>query len=392
MADPTDTGTTGPGDTPTVNKETEYWNAVKAREEAETAAIEKEAARIRAQMGIVAGTNAQTGSVTPGTDAAKPEAMLLAALAAKDAAQQIAQAVIDAPVTPAPDEILLVTSMDDLSTASYTLFDFQSKQITTLLNTANARLDQALARTSRGRRTFRFASPVTYLGAGLDLAAKLGNYFQTDYTFGPVSVTSPDNVMAFAVSDALKRKYCPPGSDKSQCHLVRLVIPKQVAPKDYPEFTADLAALAQLNQDVLLKAGEATARASSGDEGHAAELKAAATAAEAAGAAYKSLIDSLMAVPQAGEPLIERIWRQRVVKAKLDSPTTAILVLSDKPLGAYYTKKNLWTFLGGPPLFTMAGLTVSYALLDKDRSLLTSGTVALHEGYQSVRDVQNKFR
>jgi hypothetical protein len=141
----------------------------------------------------------------------------------------------------------------------------------------------------------------------------------------------------------------------------------------------------------LGRLSEARARATKLGDTKSAGLNAAITIGEASAKAYQDFITKLLAVSDTGGADLEKILRQSALKRRLDG-RTPILVLNEKTAGAFYTKKNLWTFLGGPPLYTMGGITVSYALLDGERRILTSGTVAKHGGYRSVRDVEKLFK
>jgi hypothetical protein len=50
--------------------------------------------------------------------------------------------------------------------------------------------------------------------------------------------------------------------------------------------------------------------------------------------------------------------------------------------GAYYTKKNMWTFFGSMPFYNMGGVVVSFVLLEgTDGHVLASGAIPVYGGY-----------
>lgn len=393
-----DTGSNGPveQDTSVLKTQKEYWDAVTAKEQAEIAALQKQAELVKLKIGTIPGLTATGGgTVTEGASPARPEVMVLAARASRETADDIAENIKAAyPENGAPANLVLVGSTADLSFSSLNLFDFQKETIKSLLSTAQGRLRSALEPEPDASGQGARIAPITVLGAGLDAAAKFASYFSTDYKFGTVEVTKPDNMMAYAVSNAVKRKFCP---GVGHCTQVNTFIPAQLAAANVTSIISDLSDLAVLNQDVLLQAGQAKTLATKASAGKAAELTAAAAYGELVSATYKTFMDTLLATPQgAAEPLLERVLRQQTIKDKLylagdglnPRPGTDILVLSDKAEGAYYTKKNLWTFLGGPPLYAKAAWSVSYTLLrGDDRSQLTSGTAVRSTGYRSIRAV-----
>jgi hypothetical protein len=365
--------------------QTAYWQQMEAAAKARTAAIEAENAELKASFGTVAGQDTVKGEAEAAEGAGQPETMMLVADVARSAASEIAAQVNtswpkDANNQPLPrTALLLVTSADDLSLSALHLYDFQKDQVKTLLETGEKVLDDALKGPTKGATGPGIAmSPITVAGLGLDAAAKLGSYFLSDYKFGKVEVVSPDNMMAFAVAQALS-----PG--------MAVYIPRYLTDDKVSDVLADVIELGPVHQRVSRKAGRARALAAKSDPGRAAELNAAAEFGDAAAKSFQDFVAALIAA-SGSEPMVEKILRQKVIQEKLEG-NTPILLVTDKNAGAYYTKRNLWTFLGGPPLYTTGAVAVSYALLHPaDRRILASGTVGKYAGYHSIRAVDRAYR
>lgn len=373
-----------PADNPAdpVDPEIQYWKKIEAVEKAKKAAfdarkaaLDAKAAEFQAGLGSVTGQTAITGSVTEGTDPGRPEALVLAVDAANRAADRIADD-LTAPLR-GTKQLLLVTSADDVSLAQLDFYDFQRKQIDRRMIDAKERLDK-LPEPAGEAAVAGLVPPLAAAGALLDAASKLGSYFLTDYKFGKVDITLPDRTVMYAAAAYLRPKLAPGG---------RIYIPQQLTAAEAQELVDELDDPSKHYLALVAKADEK--RKSAGQDPAVAEAVA---AADAAAKSWEAFVTTLTTAPAQGETVIDRILRQKAIKRLLGSGTP-ILVLNHQLAGSYYTKKNLWTFLGGPPLYTAAAVAVSYALLDgADRQILASGTVPLHSGYGSVTSVMKWFR
>ncbi|MDP3675025.1 MAG: hypothetical protein Q8R44_08005 [Novosphingobium sp.] len=137
--------------------------------------------------------------------------------------------------------------------------------------------------------------------------------------------------------------------------------------------------------DALSESDSASAKASVG------ALRAAIAAASAANTGSKTLIEGLSAVPSGGNaPRIVAIARQaEIAKLLNENDSARLLILKQTPASAFYTKDNLWTFFGGPPLYAMGGVSLSYAIVEPATGTVkASGVIAEHGGYRSVRRVE----
>jgi hypothetical protein len=365
-----------------IDPEVQYWkrieaaeNAKKAAFDAKKAALDAQAAEFQSRLGSITGQTTIKGEITEGDAPAKPEVLLLTVEAANTAAYNIAEKLEK--LLGAEQQVLLVTSIDDLSLAQVNFYDFQRQQIDRRMVDAAKRLDD-LGKPKAGVRT-ELVPPVAALGALIDVASKLGSYFLTDYKFGKVEVKLEDEAILYAAAAYLRPKLAAPKS---------IFIPQQLAGGEAEQLLKELDEPSTHYLSMVAKAD--VVRASVGQNPAAAEALA---AADAAAKLWEGFVTALTTPPTPpAEPPIDRILRQKVVKRLLDAKTP-ILVLTHQNAGSYYTKKNLWTFLGGPPLYSAAAVTVSYVLLKgSDRQILASGTVPVHSRYTSVSNVMNRFQ
>lgn len=385
------------------------WAAVKAEAEARKAAYEAMEAAAKSQeaatkakqaataasIDTVTGQTAITGTVTTTGFTPKAEALLLVTRSTRAAAKEIAPPLKRALAQRAAKKLLILTGTSELATSDAILFDLQLQELKALLALARQHYAAALqADTPRiavkpdagGQRSAHLAAA----GAVVDALSKLGSYFQSDYTFGNVDVTSTPGLVANALVTALR-------SDQVANPIV---IPSNLIASDAQPL---ITALAPVQAEHVAVAGEqlqakdraAALRKTSGDKAaDAAKLyDLADSTATRALAAYDRLLAALVADPSEGkEALAVRIIRQKAVQAQL-AGDPLILLLSSKDAAAFYTRKNLWTFLGGPPLYTMGGVSLTYTLYERQSGLvLAGGTVGKHGGYRSVGAVERLFK
>lgn len=374
------------------------FDAATAASVSEKAAIEARTAAGLAKIGTVTGQTATTGAVTMGTYGPKAEALLLVTRSTRMAAAEIAPLLAPVLKANAARTVLILTGTNELATADAIRFDLQLRGVTESLKRARAdfaRADNADQPRVTGKVVanpggVRFA-PLPAAGAIIDGLAKLGSYFQSDYTFGAVDVGQTPGLVANALVNALRNS----ANNVSN----RIVIPSNIVASDIQPLMAALDPAQTQYLDAIGEQAFATQRAATlrkikGEKAvEAAELyeRAAATAAGAI-AAYDRLMTALLADPGEGkEPLSVKIVRQKAIQAKL-AANPLILLLNSEAAAAYYTKKSLWTFLVGPPLYTMGGVSLTYTLYENNGgAVLAGGTVGKHGGYQTVRKVEKLF-
>ncbi|HZG09118.1 MAG TPA: hypothetical protein VEZ70_09080 [Allosphingosinicella sp.] len=368
--------------------QTAAYNAAKASAEAQKAAIEAETAAAKAKFGGVTGQTTITGAVEGAEGSARAEAMLLVSRATVQAADGLAARVAPALKAYPERKLLVLTDLTQLATGDAVQFEVQlgslAKQLQAAADDCETALQTARGGSRRGSGGRERGAFIPMLGGIMDTAVKLGSYFQTDYKFGSVQVTETTNLTAAAVANALRTK----GTAQP------IIIPATILASDPQPLVADLAPVQDQYARAIGLAAAAKRLAADtrqADPAGAARLDAAEARATKALTAYESFATALTTSSEGKEAPVVRIVRQKLVRKHLASSPLVLLVTSDRA-GAYYTKKNLWTFLGGPPLYTMGGVSLVYSLFDPaDDNVLQSGAVTKHGGYRSVRAVEKLF-
>jgi len=110
--------------------------------------------------------------------------------------------------------------------------------------------------------------------------------------------------------------------------------------------------------------------------------KDAADAWKAALAVWDSFFTRLTTADDKGVIPLANVVRDGVVADALCQDNLLLVVKLQKSGGAYYTKKNMWTFFGCMPFYHMGGVVVSYVLLSgKEGRVVKSGVVPVHGGF-----------
>ena len=379
-------GATTPSDpiaqaTAEANEKAALYTAQAAASNAQKSAIDAKLEAAKAGLGSVTGLQTTGGeSVTPGTPLA--EGTLLVSRAALMAADDIAK---NLGTSVNGREVLILTDISQLSTSDAMQFDLQFDALTAAAAEADQACDEAISAAPRPTKsTSRFA--LGLIGPAVDAVAKLATYFQTDYTFASVQVTEPSNLTAAAVAGAIK----------SKASGTTVVVPANLVAFDASGVMPDLRRLSSAylrlaGKDAKVKALSQSLKKDNPDA--SAVLDAADGEATKALSQYDTFIAALTGSPQNNaEPAISRIVRQRAIQRHLSPPNVLVLLVVDQQVAENYTKKNLWTFLGGPPLYTMVGVSDTYVLFDPHTGgVITAGVIPKHGGYKSVDAVQKLF-
>jgi hypothetical protein len=377
-------------------------NAQKAMYDAQTAASQSKAAASGATNGTVNGTAFATGAVTIGDAGPKSEALLLVSRAidqATDKATQDLKPFLDRqPRRP----ILVITDPTQVATIHVVVFDTQVQRLLdglatahqgyeTLAHVPSPKFTTPGVAAAEARTRMAVVAAASAADAVLSAASKLGSYFLTDYKYGDVQVTTVPEMYAAS--------------------LVRRLGPTQygfVSPGNVnPDGAALVRRLGQL--DVALRtavsdhsaatvaATELTAQAGT-DTAHADELKALAAAYAASATTTQTLVDAantfmtgiLTASADKPAPIAQIIQEDNV--RTLIGNKAIVLYVTGQPTAAYYTEKNLWTFFGGVPIYTMGGTVVTLKLYDPvSGEVFYWGSGSAHGGYYSVRQVASAF-
>jgi hypothetical protein len=351
-------------------------------------------ASVQAAIGSATGSNIE-GTVTLKQDAGKGEATLLAAKALQTAAATIAAAVgakVDG------RRVLLLQGAEPLQFATYRQFLMQTDLLKRGFDVAQSEAESAVQRAEAllaDRPLGEAAPPVSIAGAVIDAAAKLGSYFMTNYESGGIALTADVEQLAAAVAGGLLARNPRP----------EVVLPARRTPRA-DDFSVMVAPLVDRIKDADTRAGAATKLAADLKTRAGAatpadpRLQSAAKACEDAAAALKKAISkaeefvaSLGVADAKGVLLITKIAQEKVVADELAAKPGALALLLDvrSTAGGYYTKKNLWTFLGRMPFFVMGGVVVTHYLVDADGAVQASGLTPVHGGYMSVAEVEKSF-
>lgn len=382
------------------------FKAVEAAAKAKEAAEKAELATAQRQFGGVTGQTAITGTTAIGAGALKGEAMLLvtralevaAMSAAADVTQQLKNCGAD--LTLSSCRLLVLSSTADLAATDAIQFDLQAKQSDVFFNSARnlynyAKIaDKKLDTTQLnddGNDNARSAFAVG--GAVIDSLSKLGSYFTTDYSFGEVAPNLPVTLTSSLVISKLRKSH--------DNNSLKIVVPQNLLAFEVNEIIDTLSPLSAQYLEALGEAANAKARAA---ELKLADVKKCPKCSDIAGlylvaeasltkanTSFEAVLSSLSAIPAAGQqPYAARIIRQNVVRKELRNKPM-ILLLEAQTAAAYYTKKNLWTFLGGAPVHTMGGTVLTYTLMRHTGEILQSGAATEHGGYKSLRNVERLF-
>lgn len=84
---------------------------------------------------------------------------------------------------------------------------------------------------------------------------------------------------------------------------------------------------------------------------------------------------------------------EKLISDRLEAGDHALFVHVNAAAGGYYTKKNLWTFLGSMPFYVMGGAIVSYLEFDgKSGEVIHAGQFTIHSGHDKVSKVPGLLR
>jgi hypothetical protein len=363
---------------------------------AEKARLEAQKAVAQVALGLVTGSTAFTGAVEAKPDAGKGEATLLASRAIKCAAATIAEAIKD---DISSKRVVLMQGAEAPQFANYRQFLLQEDLIAQIFaaaqNEAN-RLSSEGDRITGSSSTRALSSALPALSAAevvLNAVTKLGSYFMSNYEIGGITLTPDGEQLVSAVARKLSG-------------AAARVLPARVVPQanDFAAMVKKIAG-ATIDADSLATAQDAKAeaakvRAESAAAPDKAKLLNAVKLHEQGAAVLRKAITkseefiSALSVPDAkGVAPITKIALERAICVELNKANALALVLDVRAMvGGYYTKKNLWTFLGGMPFYVMGGAVVTYYLVNNAGEVVKAGLVPVHGGYAPVQEVVHMIR
>ena len=393
-----------------LNAQTEYDAVAKAREnsnasdgegkirlDAQTARLkaikahldakrEADLAEAQAELGSVSGSGV-TGSVTAGSEAGKGEGTLLAARAMIVASTVLVEKIAD---KVAARPVLLMSGVEGAQFSNYRQFLLHRAVIERVLEQAINAAENVLGTVGDRKESPSLEmAPATTIGAGLEIATKLGSYFATEYTVGGLTVSTDTEQFLSAVADSLlargKAVILPnrrvPPNDEFIKVIETLAVGIKTAEAKFVELGRTASGLKEAStreQDAAKK--ERLLQRSSACDQPAVVLRNAIDKAE-------GFIAGLMVADPKGVSLLARIAQEKIMSDQLNAGAVNLNVDVRSLVGGYYSKKNLWTFLGSMPFFAMGGGVAVYYLTDGTGKLLGSGLIAIHSGYTKVSAV-----
>lgn len=330
-----------------------------------------------------------TGDIKAGDKAGSIEASLLAARAINIAADRVAKR-LDKKVN-AGESVILYAGSD--------LPDFQSLiSFRTQCHLIEQALDEAITKVDAARTKAQvllpprveFVSPAV-IGAAFDAANKILGFFRTDYSIQGVAVTVDDllliNSLANVMTDKGVKIKLPTLYNASALLSISPVVAqldsltaKRVALQQKlnlaPALVDDLTAAAAKETDPLKKAKEVEA---------AANLKAASDEGKVTVSLYDGLLTKLTTPDDKAKLPLGAIIQQDAIRTALQNGSKLMTVKVSSTGGTYYTRKNLWSFFGTMPFFTMGGAVINYTLLDGNSGVvLSAGAIPIDGGFFKI--------
>lgn len=350
----------------------------------------------QAAIGTIAGSRLE-GTVTVKQDAEKGEATLLAARAILLAAAEIGKAL---KTKINSKRIVLLSAAEASQAPNYRQFLLQKSLLMHIYRKAQqeaGRLEEQADLLTSVEAPVADASDaipaLTAAGVVIDAVAKLGSYFLSNYEIGSVVLTADVEQLVSAVADNLLR------SDATAIIVIPARRPPQLT--DFEDIIKQLAE-ETIKADTRAAVLSKKTRRVTGQSEHekdqtklarlqqgAALYDQAAQLLRNAISKAEEFITGLGAVDPKGVAFMTKVAQEKSACEELARPESLALVLDVRSaVGGYYTKKNLWTFLGGMPFFAMGGAVVTHSLTNKDGELLASGLIPIHSGYARVDHVR----
>ncbi len=343
-------------------------------------------------------TSTTTGTVTPGTDAGKAEATLLAAKAANTASATIVGAVGSA-VAAKPVTIFAGSERPTLDHLA--AFNLRLQLLQNAVAPKAQALDAAAVAALRnvtlpavppgGHASAQIVDPMT-IALGLTALTKIAGLFQTDYSVGGITLATDHDALATAVAGGLAAR--PAGSRPASVTLFSRSTNATAGAKLLALITpvAGESAMAQARVAFFQERAK-TVRAAANAKDQA--MVDAAAACDQAVAAWQlvangfdTLLQGLTTADAAGNLPIARIADEQRLFDALDAGSLVLFVQMNASVGGFYTRKNIGNAFGGQPFFVAAGVVTSYTLIGgKDGGVIAAGLVPVHGGYHRAPDV-----
>jgi hypothetical protein len=377
----------------------ELTDAHRSAAEARKAQAEASLAALKSQIGEVTASG-YTGDVSLKDRAGAMEAALLAAKAVNTAAARI---LAELPKQDgAKKNVLLFAAAEVPTLQAFLAFRVQTALVTKAFDDArHVSTPTGEPASSSDLAQATFLPVAAAAGLTLDAVNKLLGYFRTDYTIGGIDISWDDTILIHSLAGKIAK------SDRNLSVQLPAVYNARALADGEKSIFDELLRLATLRRDAQAEAIQRDARAAqlteeAGKETdrvkqqellNAAKLdKSAADAARAAIGIYEGFLAKVTTCDDKGGVSLTNVIRESAVAGALLGSDLLLLVKVQRSGGAYYTKKNLWSFLGGMPFFHMGGVVVSYALMEGNTgTVLRSGVVPVHGGFLGASEVQESL-
>lgn len=375
-------------------------DAQKAAADARKADAEAQTAAFKAMIGEVPASGIQ-GNVELKDKAGVTEAALLAGRATRLAAETIAtelppgqQAPPPAtqPGQPAPvaaKQVLLLYASTDVPNFN-ALLTFRAQ--TTLIREALQEAERVSIGALQKAPSLEAVPPAAAVGLGLEAASKILGFFRSDYTIGGVQLALEDSILlhALAGNETLRGKYLvqlPAQYNAQSLNQPTEGIIKELI--DLAKLKGNVAGRTEQHEKAKTRFAADAAKGNAQAQSNAAVHEQAIAVIKGAVALYDGFFTKVTAADDKGNVPLSTVAREDVIARTLSGGAALLLVKLQASGGAYYTKKNLWTFFGGMPFYNMGGVVASYVLLSgKDGAALKSGVVPIHGGFVKSNEVQ----
>ncbi len=365
--------------------------AQKSLADAQKAQSDSQLAAFKARIGDVPASGV-TGGVDVKEKTGELEAALLAMRAVREAATRIGDSAHK--VLPAASKVVVMSSTDVPTFQNMMAYD---TEVAVVLKA----LDDAVNAASPPGPGVRAEAVPVFGAAGLILDAtnKLLSFFRTDYVVGGITLTLDDVVALNEVAERLTHlKFAvtapsiyDPGSLAAAAKffvddVTRLSVLRQKAEALIKKLDEEIGtfktAIAAEKVETTKKALEAQLAAKTG---LAAGLR-------SATALMDGWYSKLGAPDGKGVAALVNVAKEKSIAAAIKEGSLLVLKVQ-KAGGGYLTKKNLWTFFGGMPLFHMGGAAVSFTLLNGTTGAIqTAGVVPIHGGFIKAGDIRDTLK
>jgi hypothetical protein len=373
----------------------ELAESEKAIAESRKAQADTAFANLKAQIGEVP-MSGFSGDVKLDKNTGITEAALLAAKAAKTAANKIAEAI---KCKTQQKSIMLYAAGEVPNFQELIAYRVQISMVRKALTDAissSADADNKVPEASVPRAA---AFPMAAVaGLTLDAVNKLFGFFRADYAYGGVELKVEDTLLVQALAEIIANTnnvylpaiYSPAAlSDADSTVLNEIISVSQLHSKARDNANRHDTLSLRLTEEA---GSENDAERKTGLLSKASIHKTAAEALKSASLLYDGIFNKLTTADVNGLAPLGKVISEDVVAQSLQKGNLLLILKVHNSGGAYYTEKSMFTFIGGMALYHMGGIVASYVLLEgKVGNVLAAGVVPVHGGFVKAGDLQKEL-